>query len=255
MRNLIFFLLLAAVLLFSNTTVTSAKETIDVSGSASMGIYSAYMWRGMEVHEDTSFQPTIDFNYGGFGANLWADYNNDTNEHVETDLTLHYAFDMNKFAFDVGYIFYALDGIDDTQEVYLSVGYDILLSPTLTIYADIDEGHGSWMTASVGHSFEFPEGVGGVAKGMSINLGALASYNFSNEIMGFDENGDDFSDFYHGELSASVSIPIWKALTIEPMMAYSFALSDDSDDALEAFSTDGDSDHFYGGVTIALSFD
>ena len=30
--------------------------------------------------------------------------------------------------------------------------------------------------------------------------------------MGFDEDGDDFSNFYNAELSSSLNIPVWKAI-------------------------------------------
>jgi hypothetical protein len=72
--------------------------------------------------------------------------------------------------------------------------------------------------------------------------------------MGFDENGDDFSNFYNGELSTSVNIPVWKAIAITPKIAYSFPLSNDAEDAIRKISDDGDKDIFYGGINITLSF-
>lgn len=54
--------------------------------------------------------------------------------------------------------------------------------------------------------------------------------------------------------SASVSIPVWKAVTVEPMVAFSFPLSDDAEDAIEAVSFDEDSSIFYGGASFSLSF-
>jgi hypothetical protein len=38
------------------------------------------------------------------------------------------------------------------------------------------------------------------------------------------------------------------------MVAYSFALSDDADDALKSIDGDGESDVFYGGVGISVGF-
>ena len=72
--------------------------------------------------------------------------------------------------------------------------------------------------------------------------------------MGFDEDGDDFSNFYNAELSSSLNIPVWKAITVTPKIAYSFPLSNDAEDAIEGISDDGDKDIFYGGVNITLSF-
>jgi hypothetical protein len=85
-------------------------------------------------------------------------------------------------------------------------------------------------------------------------LGASASYNINNKIMGFDEDGNDFSNFYNGELSAGLSIPITKAISITPKVAYSFPLSDDAEEAIKNISDDGDKDILYGGINVTLSF-
>ena len=200
------------------------------------------MERGFKLSEDFVIQPSVGITYGSFGANLWANYDTDTNEHTETDLTLNYTFSSDKFSFDTGYIYYALDGVDDTQEIYLSVGYDTLLSPSITVYLDFDEGDGAFIVASIGHSLE-------VSEGIELSLGASASYNADSEY-----SIGDYSDFHNGELSASVSIPITDAISVEPIIAYTFPLSDDAEDAIEALNDDGDSSIFYGGASVSLSF-
>lgn len=96
-----------------------------------------------------------------------------------------------------------------------------MLKPTLTVYYDFDEGNGAFIIASIGHSFEVP-------KGIALNLGASASYNINNKVMGFDKDGKDFSNFYNAELSSALSIPVYKAITITPKVAYSFPLSNDA---------------------------
>jgi hypothetical protein len=220
---------------------------VETSTEGSVGIFSSYVWRGITVHKDMAVQPSVGLNYGGFGANLWSDWNADAGEHVETDLTLSYSFSIEKLSLEAGYIYYGLDGFDDTQEFYASASYDVLLSPSLTLYWDFDEGDGAFLVAAIGHSFELPHD-------MALNLGASASVNLENSVMGQDSSGDDFSNFYNGELSASLSIPIIEAVSIEPMVAYSFALSDDAKDAIGSLSDGGDNDVFYGGAALSLSF-
>jgi len=238
-----FKILIATIILTLGFPISSLyAEEPEVSGSASVGFFSNYVWRGIQVHEDVAVQPTVGITYGGFGANLWADYNTDTNEHVETDLTLNYAFSVDKLSLDAGYIYYALDGADDTQELYIAASYDVLLSPSFTIYWDFDEGDGGFITASIGHDVE-------LVKDIALSIGASVSYNLDNEY-----SHGDFSDFYNGEISASVSIPVWKAISIEPMIAYSFPLSNDAEDAIEGLSDGEDSSVVYGGATLSLSF-
>lgn len=223
-----------------------------VSGSASVDIMSQYIWRGWQLSDESVSQPSVGITYEGIGANIWSNYDNDTTAITETDYTLNYTFNIEKFGFDVGYIFYTFPDSDfDTQEIYTSASYDVILSPSLTVYYDFDEGEGAFIVAAIGHSFALP-------KDISVDVGASVSYNADNLVMGTDSDGDAFSGFYNGEISASASIPVYKALSITPIVAYSFPLSDDAEDVLEAnalaVTGDDEGDVFYGGVSISLSF-
>jgi hypothetical protein len=234
---------------------TLYAEEIKTSAGASVDVMSNYVWRGQKLSNSWVVQPSVAITYGVFGANLWANYDSDSKidegnghgEFTETDLTLSYTRSMGKWTFGTGYIYYALNNASDTQEVYLSASYDMLLKPTLTAYYDFDEGNGAFIVASIGHSIE-------IVKGINLNLGASASYNINNKVMGFDKNGDDFSNFYNAELSSSLSIPVWKAINVTPKIAYSFPLSNDAKNAIKNISDDGDKDVFYGGVNVTLSF-
>ncbi|MEW6586199.1 MAG: hypothetical protein AB1442_11390, partial [Nitrospirota bacterium] len=179
--------LVLAIIIAAMTAGSLYAEDIKTAGSASVDVMSNYVWRGQKLSNSWVIQPSIGITYGGFGANLWANYDTDRTEIAggetahgeisETDFTLNYSFSMDKFNFTTGYIFYSFDGFKDTQEVYLSANYDTLLKPTLTLYYDFDEGQGAFAVASIGHSLE-------VIKGTTMNLGASASYNINNEVMG-----------------------------------------------------------------------
>jgi hypothetical protein len=228
---------------------------IKTSGSASVDVMSNYVWRGQKLSNSWVVQPSVAITYGVFGANLWANYDSDSKidegdghgEVRETDLTLSYTRSLDKWTFGAGYIYYGLNGSPDTQEFYISAAYDILLKPSLAVYYDFDEGNGAFVVASIGHSLE-------VTKSVTMNLGAYASYNINNKVMGLDKSGDDFSNFYNAELSASLNIPVWKAIAVTPKVAYSFPLSNDAEDAIQSVSDDGDKDILYGGINITLSF-
>ena len=247
-------MVIVLLLLFGNTTVF-AEEKKEVEGYASVDIMSHYVWRGQKLSNSWVVQPSVGISYGAFGANIWVNYDSDATvdegnghgEVNETDITLSYSRSLDKFTFGAGYIYYALSSANDTQEVYLSVGYDTLLAPTLTVYYDFDEGNGAFLTASIGHSFE-------VMNDMSLNLGASAGYNINNKVMGTDLDDKDFSNFYNAEISSSLEIPVSKVLTITPKVAYSFPLSNDAEEAIEKISDDGDKAIFYGGVNLTLSF-
>jgi hypothetical protein len=248
---------LAVVLTLLVSAGSLYAEETRTSGYTSVDIMSNYVWRGQKLSNSWVIQPSVGITYGSFGANLWANYDSDKTEatgsdtghgeFTETDLTLNYIFSVKKFNFVAGYIYYALEGANDTQELYLSGGYDTLLKPTITLYYDFDEGNGAFIVVSIGHSFE-------VSKGIALNLGASASYNINNKVMGFDKDGKDFSNFYNAEISSSVSIPVWKAITVTPKVACSFPLSNDAKEAMKKISDDGDKNIFYGGVNVTLSF-
>ncbi|MFA5355023.1 MAG: hypothetical protein WC291_12405 [Thermodesulfovibrionales bacterium] len=225
-------------------------EELKTAGSGSVDVMSNYVWRGLKLSDSWVIQPSVGITYGSFGANIWVNYDTDIDEVNETDITLSYSRSWDKFTFGAGYIYYALDGFDDTQEVYLSAAYDTILSPKLTLYYDFDEGDGAFIVASIGHTID----LSGMSKGAALSLGASAGFNIENSIMGVDANGEDFTNFYNGELSAALTIPVTDNFSITPKLAYSFPLTDDAKDAIRAISYDNDSSIFYGGINLTLSF-
>jgi hypothetical protein len=254
MKGLRYFVLTVVLSLCFSVGSLYAEE-IKASGYASADVMSNYVWRGQKLSNTWVVQPSVGITYGGFGANLWGNYDSDATidegsghgEFTETDVTLNYTHAIDKLTLTAGYIYYALNNFNDTQELYVSAGYDILLKPALTVYYDFDEGNGAFIVASIGHTVE-------IAKDYNLNLGASASYNINNKVMGFDKHGNDFSNFYNAELSSSLNIPVWKAITVTPKVAYSFPLSDDAKHAIKNISDDGDKDILYGGVNVTLSF-
>lgn len=257
MRHIRMSMVTVLVMVLIVFTAAYAEET-SVSGSASADIMSNYVWRGQKLSNAYVIQPAVGISYGAFGASIWGNYDSDKlettsgtesdhGEFNEVDFTLSYSRTVGDFTVGGGYIYYAFDGANDTQEVYLTGAYNGMLSPTLTVYYDYDEGNGAFIIASAGHSFELP-------RKMSLNLGASASYNIKNKIMGFDEDGDEFSNFYNGELTSSLDIPLTDHISITPKIAYSFPISNDAEDAISAISDDNDRDIVYGGINITLSF-
>lgn len=247
MKNLsISILALVAITFFAGSA--SAEEP-KISGSVSVDTMSNYVWRGIKLSNSWVVQPSVGITYGDFSANIWANYDNDAvgNEFNEVDFTVGYSKTLGNFTLGGGYILYTFDGYQDTQEVFATASYDMLLSPALTVYYDFDEGQGAFVTASVGHEFALP-------KDISLSLGALASYNIQNGIMGLDSDGNKFSNFYNAELSSALTIPVTKAISITPKMTYSFALSNDSKDAISAMADDGRRDILFGGINLTWSF-
>jgi len=240
--------ILLVLALFAVVAVPVSALAIDVSGTAALDTMTNYVWRGQQLSDDHGvLQPSLEASYRGATINFWANEDLANSQHTETDLTLSYSYAIKKLSVDAGYIYYALDGFDDTQELYLSFAYDVIGSPSITYYGDFDEGRGGFLVLSIGHSLELP-------KGMTLNGGFSASVNFQNAVMGLDRKGSRFTNFYNGEASISVDIPITKNLSIEPKMAYTFAMNTDAQAAIRSVSFDGDDYTLYGGLGISFSF-
>jgi hypothetical protein len=230
------------------------KPTADLT----FGAYSQYIWRGFELSKDSLvIQPSMTVAYKGFSANLWGNLDTDpyssttdeTNNWNETDMTLAYGWEMGPAAFSVGYIYYALDGVDDSQELFVSAALNTLLTPTLTVYREIDSYQGWYTTLGISHSFP-------VQGDITLDLGAQVSYLSADEASTFaDANGDSYSNFHDGMLSVGATVPVSTYITIKPKLSYTFALSNDAQDLMKASSKNGNDDNFiYGGVSVSMAF-
>jgi hypothetical protein len=182
-------------------------------------------------------QPGADLSAAGFTLSLWGNYDTDTDKLNEVDITLDYSFDLNEMvSLSLGNIYYSLDGIEDTNEAYLSVGLNTVLSPAVAVFYDWDQADsdGLYFTASVGHSLALMEK-------LSLNLGALVSYNQAS-----DYAVGAYRDWHNYELGISADYAVTDQVTITPSVLYSSAISNAAKDAIDS--------EFLGGVNLAIAF-
>ena len=246
------------------------------TGSLSVSALSKYVWRGYENTKDSIVvQPSLTVGYKGFSANVWG--NLDTKPYsttdasysstwTETDLTLSYTKTFGILSAGVGYIYYGLGAPNagaakplDSEEVFITLSLNTLLTPTFTAYKEIDHYHQYYFLLGISHTFEFN-------KIISLQLGASASYLLSQDASTYPEYNDNyqpttdkFSNFHDGVLTASLPISVAKYLTVAPTVSYSFPLSEDAKDEIKARGKltnpgDNDSSYLYGGLTVTLSF-
>ena len=242
------FVLVGFVAITFSSLPTFAEEESVTSGSADVSILSQYVWRGY-AYSDSSFvvQPSITGSYKGLSLNVWGNldmnyYAGDESEFNETDLTLSYDMSFDKVSVGLGYIYYGLESTEDSQEFYVSVGVDTLLSPSLTIYRDVDEFPGWYYNLGIAYSVP----LGKILNGEDVALDLSAA-------VGYYDIGD-YSEFHDGNISASVTFPINSNFSITPALSYAFGLTDDSKADLKAGSADSDSSHIYGGITFSIAF-
>lgn len=224
----------------------SALAAIEVEGDAYLGVYDKYLWRGFDLSgSEPVAQGGVDLAAGAFTLSYWTnvqlssdsgeDYK--SGEATENDLTIDYSRDITDLvSISVGNIYYMLDGLDDTNELYLSLGLSTILEPSLTVYYDWDEAqeNGLYFTASIGHSFELMEN-------LSLSLGALVSYNDES-----DYAVGDYSEWHNYELSASAEYAITDQISVSPSFLYSSGISDEAKDAIDS--------EMAGGVSVTFTF-
>jgi hypothetical protein len=245
--------------LMSITFSHAMAEEDKPAASAAVGAFNKYIWRGYELSDDSIVvQPSMTVGYKGFTVNLWGNLDTefddrdpatpDEKEWSETDFTLEYArvFGPARLAF--GYIYYDLDGVDDSEELYLSGTFNVALAPTLTVYREIAHAPQWYVRLGIGHSFD-------LGRGMSLDLAGGVAYSYSDDDAFTKENSTEkYRAFHDGNVSAGLKVPLGRYLVVNPIIAYSFPLSGAAEDKIRATSFSDDSDFLYGGVSVVLSF-
>jgi uncharacterized protein (TIGR02001 family) len=241
----LFVLLLVAVMV-SAFSATTALAAIEVEGDAYVGFYDKYLWRGFDLSgSEGVVQGGVDLSAKGFTLSYWTNYQASddkdggfkSGEANETDITLDYTASLNDtVSVSVGNILYHLDGLDDTNELYLGVALNLPLSPSVTVYCDYDEAEsdGLFFNASVGHTFELSEALG-------LNLGGGVNYNQASDYaVGL------YRDWHNYELSVSADYALTDQLSITPSFLFSSPISDEAKQAIDSETV--------AGVALTLTF-
>lgn len=259
-------------------TVAPAPEEDPVTGEAAASILSAYIWRGQELsRHSVVIQPSATIAYKGVSLNVWGNldthpYAAGTDAHAsnltETDLTLSYTHKFGIVSVGAGYIYYGLHGaapngtdLMDSQEIFATVSVNTLLTPTLTVYKEIDHYHQWYATLGISHTFALHDRVG-------LKLAGQISYLKSEDettYPKFDSNSlattDKFNNFHDAVVSISVPVTVTRHITITPLLTYVFPLTEDARYEMRARSlkgsilpSDKDSSFLYGGVTLSFAF-
>ncbi len=246
---------IAAAAVLTGQTLVYAAEADKPTASASVGVFSQYIWRGFELSKDSVvIQPSMTMGYKGLSLNLWGNLDTDNDaydgaKYNETDVTLSYSKSVGMTTVTGGYIYYGLDGVTDSQEVFVSVGLDTFLSPTITVYREIASLPSWYINVGVSHSVNLTGKI-------TLDLAASAAY-YASDDSDFAEvgnPGNKYRALHNGLVSAGLTIPVGDYFTVSPMLAYSFPLSDKADDYIKAASLSNESSFLYGGVTASMAF-
>ena len=233
----------------------------EISVEFSSDFYGKYVWRGQNLNDDPVYQPGLSATLENLTAGIWgnvdlSDYNDRSGDFSELDYYLDYTDTLpgvEGISYSVGVVYYdfpgsAADGsrAPDTTELYAGLSFDLPLSPSITVYHDVDEADGTYINLGISHSIEQIVTLGSIPIGLDLSAGigwASGSYN----------------DYYWGtnqskmqDVSLSLALPFelfgW---SISPSVNYVTLLSDDlrSTDAYDTAS-----DYFFAGLSVSRAF-
>lgn len=138
------FIIFILLLLMLSSNVFSAE----ISGDVYVAGVSKYLWRGGNCFDKFAIQPGADLNYGSFSLGFWGSYHVDPGDFGEADFTLSYETTVSEIVgLSAGYTFYTFPQpkYSDSHEFFAGVSLDVLLSPGLTLYYDVDDGDGLYV--------------------------------------------------------------------------------------------------------------
>jgi uncharacterized protein (TIGR02001 family) len=223
---------------------TASAQEPAVTVGYDLAFVSAYVWRGVTFTDGTVFQPSVTASHAsGFSFNAWGnldvdDVNGLSGDFQEVDLTLSYAFGGEVVSAEVGLIDYLFPNAvgPETHEVYLSIGFDVPLQPSVAVYHDFDVIEGTYATFGVEHGAELD---GGWSWSAALLVG-WASEDFASSVAGGVDGG-----LFNGNVTFAVSRELGNG-SFGAFVAYSDNLDDD---VLPDQEVD-----LYGGVSFAWSF-
>jgi len=249
-----------------------------VTGEIDLAALSAYIWRGYEQTRDSVvIQPSVTASYKGFSFNVWGNF--DTRpysgtdaqyaaNYTETDYTISYSKKFGILQVTPGYIYYGLGAPAggttqtslDSQELFLTLGLDTILQPTLTAYKEIDHYRQWYFLLGVSRTIEFN-------KIVSLKLATSASYLLSTDETTYakynsdsSQTTDKYNNFHDGTASVSLPIAVYKTLSVTPIISYVFPLCDDARYEMRYHGLQGDNpsdrdgSYLYGGMTLSYTF-
>ena len=253
-------MIFALAVVTSESTAVPAEQGIAFEVTADFA--SKYVWRGQNIDDDPVFQPCISVDYGNLTAAIWGNLeltniNDKSGDFSELDYSLDYSAALpvlEGVGYSVGVIYYDFPGstangisVPDTAEVYWAINFDVPLSPSVTVYHDVEEAEGSYVSLSAGHSIEKIVELGpDVPLGLKIDASlGWASGSYNKYYWAIDQSKLN-------DLVLSVSLPMEIAgWTVAPSLNYVTLVTDDIRDT-DVYGTN--SDFFFAGVSLLKHF-
>lgn len=234
--------------MFANPAQAEYKDGIlpalEIEASGTLDVYSRYVWRGFTLDTDPVVQPG--FNLSGYGVTLsfWSSFDADSNDGTnsdEVDFVIDYTKEFDGFSVSAGHTNYDFPGVATySKEWYVGASFDVLLAPSITYYQDYGKeenggADGRYISLGISHSFT-------IVEDPSITLDLGANIGFNNELFIKGDGGDYL-------LTAGLTVPLTKTLSMSPVMGYAIPFGD-----LEDVNVGSQKNRFYAGLSLGFDF-
>jgi uncharacterized protein (TIGR02001 family) len=226
--------LISIAALMSTAAFASTAFAQDVSVSTSIDYVTEYVFRGTSF-EDAAIQPGVEVAVGDFSVGVWASTGLGENSLADTDEIDFYAgygFSLtDTVSASIGATLYHFPDASDSVEFSAGLGFDTILSPSVTAYYDIDL-EAFTLEAGIGHSLP-------VADQTSFDLGLTAGIVAA-----------DGGDYEYAQASAAIAYAFTD--DVSTYVAVNYVLS--SVDSLGFTDTIKKDNLLFAGVGIAAGF-
>ena len=157
-------------------SLAEADERLSLSNDTAF--LSRYVWRGMLLSDCWVFQPSVALDYKRLFISVWGNMDlGETNDKdfcfSELDYMLNYFFTADCCSFSLGGVRYTYPNTLDraTTEIYLNLEADLLLNPVITVYKDVDEAKGTYVSLGLGHSLPVKRWNSSLVLAFSVGIG------------------------------------------------------------------------------------
>lgn len=211
------------------------------------GYTTQYVYRGQRLIDSPALSPFVMISNENIEIKATSIYDMDKHDRFKNEFQLTLKTQVDKAKVGVGFLRHDnLNGVIDTNEFFISASWESKFRPFVAVYFDFDKGTGQYVQAGLEKA---------LVKGKNaVNFGGKVSYLINNGFVGLDKNGNEFTGLYNGELYLNSKFNVGKHIVAEPMLSYTFPLSNDAEDAIKRTSVKNERRTLYGGVTLSVSF-
>ncbi len=246
------------------TTVCLAGEHEDtsntgpsVSAEVTADYMGKYIWRGQNLTDGPVVQPGVSVTVDKLTLGIWGNLettnvNIERGEFTEFDFYLDYSGDVafvEGLSYSLGLINYQFPSAPDTTEFYGALALDVPLSPSVTVYQDVDAVDGTYLSLGLGHSVD---SLWGDEESLVIGMDLSASLGWGSSAYNTAYWGNTVTTGELNDLVLSLGFPLeLYGVSVTPKIQYITLVGDQIQNS-NAFDTKHD--YVIAGICAAKGF-